>query len=387
MNILYDSAMPFAEAFFEGLGQLQCFTAGNMDERALAWADILLVRSTTKVDASLLNKASNLKVVGTATAGFDHFDIPSLERSGIKWMASPGCNARAVAEYVFCALLTKAHEEGFVLSDRSLGVVGVGQVGSRVAKLMQHIGMRVFCYDPPRSIRDEQFQSDDFADILGADVISLHVPLTDTGDFPTFHMFNGEVAKQLTSSQIVVNACRGDVVDLNALMQRQTQTNACSQPTEQLTLVTDCWPQEPLVSKNAIDASSIATAHIAGHTLEGKARGTESLYQQLCRLLNKEATRKLTDFLPELKMTDALRNALINIEEQGVTQQTLFHLSQCFYNIREDDTSFRQFMMTNDSFGDFRRNYPVRREFDALTLTIQNRSAAQQLSELGFSVI
>ncbi|MEM0911066.1 MAG: 4-phosphoerythronate dehydrogenase [Pseudomonadota bacterium] len=376
MNILYDSAMPYAVEFFDGLGRLSSFSAGSLEASALASADILLVRSTTQINQQLLTQAPKLKIVGTATAGFDHFDVNAIENAGVKWMASPGCNARAVAEYVCCALLTAAENVGFSLSNKSLGIVGAGQVGSRVANLMQYFGMRTINCDPPRARRETQFQSAALEEALNADIVSLHVPLTREGEDPTYHMLNAKLLGQMSAGQVLINACRGDVIDPEALLQLKND----------LFLVIDCWPNEPNVNKDLINASDIATAHIAGHTLEGKARGTEMLYQQLCALIKKDIDRHLINFLPDMAPTEPLLHALQQIENDGISQHRLMELCRCFYNISKDEAAFRQCMSNTDSFSEFRRNYPIRREFDAISLEMHNSSAARQLRSLGFSI-
>jgi len=381
MNILYDSAMPYAAKFFEGLGNLQSFSAGELHASMLAETDILLVRSTTCIDKDCLQKAPRLKVVGTATAGFDHFDTQALDKAGIKWFAAPGCNARAVAEYICCALLARAQEADFTLADKSLGVIGVGEVGARVANLSRRLGMRVLQYDPPKSQREPQFCSDSFESVISADIVSLHVPLTKGGDFPTYKMISQKVIADLLPEQILINASRGDVVDSDALVKHLK-----TEQTKSFSALTDCWSGEPIINKELIHLSDIATAHIAGHTLEGKARGTESLYQQLCAFLGIEPSRQLVDFLPKMAANVHVESALTDIKKHGVTQQTLHALSKCFYNIREDESTFRTFMQSNESFSEYRRSYPVRREFDAISLAMNDASCANQLQTLGFSI-
>ncbi|WP_395342456.1 4-phosphoerythronate dehydrogenase [Ningiella sp. W23] len=385
MNILFDDNMPYAADFFSGLGKAKAFCAGQINGDDLARCEALLVRSTTKVDAKLIESAPNLEYVATATAGFNHIDIQALRQRSIKWYAAGGCNARAVAEYVTCGLFKLSVKHDFDLLSKSVGIVGVGNVGSALSSMLQSIGMKVVEYDPPRAQRDEHFESAPFDDVLKCDVISLHVPLVTQGDFPTLHMFNKQILNRLYPDQILINACRGEVLS-NADLLECFEQNAHSMPR----LILDCWEGEPCIDKRLLPYLSFATAHIAGHSLEGKANGTEMVYRDLCRHLNISPSLDLRQFLPKFDSNIAFEPVLQSTSnEQGVLT-IVSKVIDCMYDIENDDSFFRRYMAKSDSFSEIRRNYPVRREWHAARIPLDhvqgNKKAAAILEKLGFSL-
>jgi len=222
MNILYDDNMPYAQQYFGSLnanssGVVKSFTPNQIDDKDLLNCDALLVRSTTTVDAELIAKAPNLKYVATATAGFNHLDLQALEAANVSWYSAGGCNARAVAEYVISALLLLAERQDFCLADRSVALVGVGNVGKALSNLLSCLGIHVIEYDPPRASTDRAFVSASFEQVLAADIISLHVPFVAHGQYRTGHMFDSNILAKLNNTQILINASRGEVIDNQAV--------------------------------------------------------------------------------------------------------------------------------------------------------------------------
>ncbi|MFC3120517.1 4-phosphoerythronate dehydrogenase [Agaribacter flavus] len=377
MKILYDSVMPYAEAFFGHIGICEPFELGKISSEALANADVLLTRSTTKVDASLLECGNNLKFVGTATAGINHFDTAALDDKNITWTSAAGCNARAVAEYVLAALLYLAEQDGFLLKNKQIAIVGVGAVGKQVADIATALGMQVVLYDPPRAAIDANFSSSIFEEVLQADIISLHAPLTHNGQYPTKHMFNSDVLNSMQSSQYIVSASRGELIDTQALLD---MNDDCPQ------LVMDCWENEPYISTDLMSRCRLATAHIAGHSLEGKARGTSILYDKLCAFLGVEKQHSLAEFLPQMDHSHELTACTQSFAHQNLNQTSLSSLVKCFYDIENDDSFFRQHMAKSESITPIRKNYPIRREFDAVDISVDDAADKLTLSSLGFSV-
>ncbi|WP_371195856.1 4-phosphoerythronate dehydrogenase [Glaciecola sp. SC05] len=379
MKILYDDNMPYAAEYFTSLGETKAFTAGRLSEQDLAKCEALLVRSTTTVDAQLLQRAPNLRYVATATSGFNHLSLSDIEAANIKWYAAGGCNARAVAEYILASMFMLAERQGFMLQDKTVGIVGLGNVGQALEALLQALDIHMVKYDPPRAELDASFVSASFEEVISADIISLHVPLTRSGNYPTEHMFNAEVLEKLTAQQILINACRGEVLDNQALLIGM-RANREKMPTVGL----DCWENEPTIERELIPYLAFATAHIAGHSLEGKARGTDMVYRDLCRFLSIEAEHQLSDFLPryEAVAIDAenSNNAKINLSHQTIVSQSI----KSMYDIENDDSFFRRYMANSRSFSEIRRSYPVRREWPAAKITISNKCAAQTLKKLGF---
>ena len=371
MNILYEESIPEAQAYFSSLGYAVAFSTGQHQTAALSDAEVLLVRSTTQVNAALLDAAPHLRWVGTATAGSDHLDKQALSERGIEWVSAAGCNAVAVAEYVVSVLLCAHLERGLDLTQARIGIVGAGQVGSALSRHLDALGVQYLLYDPPLQEQSDPRKWASWADILACDVITLHVPLVEEGDHPTRRLIDDEVLSQLRAPQLLINACRGEVVDQHALMRRLSQPNAPS-------VVLDVFDNEPFIDAQLLPLLWLATPHIAGHTIEGKLRGTQQLYNSLCAWRNQPATKQLEQFLPlidpialpSMSCLDELSTLLLSI-----------------YDIRLDDRQLRLHMAQSASFAPLRKHYRVRRELSAHRLTLANGASPEwmkTLSRLGF---
>lgn len=413
MNILVDSAMPYWQAFFEDFAKslagakdanacrvipfksplIQSIhqTNSQISKETLEKVEILLVRSTTKVDFALLEYMPKLRFVGTATAGFDHLDTQLLNDKEITWVSAGGCNAQAVAQYVTSALLNLAEQDGFLLQDKTYAVVGHGNVGSRVANTLKAFACKVAVYDPPLQAKNKQtgvvFST--FEEILAADVICVHAPLNSDKNYPSLHLFNEQTLSNLTDQQYLINAGRGELIDNEALLAlHNSETKKGPQ------VVLDVWENEPKIDKRLIPFTRYATQHIAGHTLEGKAVGTLMLYSSLCNHFNIPESIDLYSLLPEysLNINSQLASAINDTSPMSDEQvQTLAReLANCVYDIKNDDSVFRALMAQSTAVGnDFaqsRQKYPIRREFSALDLKCKNEKLANLLRALGFSI-
>ncbi|MFW8590080.1 4-phosphoerythronate dehydrogenase [Glaciecola sp. 2405UD65-10] len=392
MKILVDAAMPYWQEYFADYTDVQAFTAGTINEYELSKVNVLLVRSTTKVNQALLNKMPELEFVGTATAGYDHFDIEAIEKRGIKWTAAGGCNAQAVCQYVLCALLNLACDDSFLLSEKRIAVVGHGNVGSKVAACLRKWGADVLIYDPPQQrdfkeqpVSTNSVQYCSFEDVLASDIICIHSPFNSDVEFPSKHMFNKSVLARLHAKQYLINAGRGELIDNAALLNIKQQDAYNS-----VNLVLDVWENEPNINRDLIQYCRYSSAHIAGHTLEGKAAGTDILYKKLKYHLKQAAKLDLSDFLPpfHLELPEALQNQLMSKtyfdEKEG--QFIVKQLCTCIYDIKNDDRVFRRYMAQSTSFAKLRQQYPVRREFSALKVKTSQKSIAKLLAALGFCV-
>lgn len=367
MIIVADDNMPLVEQFFAPLGTIRRLPGRSMQAEALADADILLVRSITKVDAELLAQASKLRFIGTATIGTDHLDIAEIERRTIPWTNAAGCNAQSVVEYVLSCLFLEAERRQVPLQQLRIGVVGVGQIGSRLVKALQALHVSVLQCDPPRAALDPSFPHLDVSSLLNqVDIVLLHVPLVRRGEHATFHLIHRELLASLPPELTLINACRGEVVDNQALLDEQRAGRARA-------LYLDVWEGEPQPLRALVPYCQIATAHIAGHSVEGKARGTEMLYQAVCGLLGEPVNRQLADFLP----TPAIASVTLTSEYQDADLSALCRL---LYDVRRDDRLFRQHL-DGLGFDWLRKHYPARREFSALTLQGQ---VPPSLNQLGF---
>lgn len=371
MNIYHDENMPFAKEFFGDLGTLYPFAGRELTTDMVENADVLLVRSITKVNEALLANNKSLQFVGTATIGVDHIDQAYLKSRDVFFTSAPGCNAISVAEYVLSALVVMSERYLIDLFSLKVGIVGAGNTGTRLSEKLTALGINYVICDPvladnPNDTRS--FVSLDEA--LACDVISLHVPLTETGEHPTYHLLNSDRLSQLTDEQILINACRGEVIDNKALL-------SLKQNGMKTKLILDVWEGEPNLLHPLIEYAEIASAHIAGYSLEGKARGTEMLYQALCKQLNIPVEKVLKDLLP---------SASINAVEikQDFDEILLNQLVKMVYDVRRDDGIFRQQINTK-GFDHIRKTYPARREFSAVTVSMNNQANEDVPHRLGFS--
>jgi len=373
MKILYDENMPFAKEFFGDLGQLVPFVGRELTAEQAKGADVLLVRSITKVNQALIGTNQCCQFVGTATIGVDHIDQVYLNERDITFTSAPGCNAISVAEYVVSSLVVLAERYLIDLFSLTVGIVGGGNTGTRLSEKLSALGIKYLLCDP--ILEAKQINNGDkrkyasLDDVLACDVISLHVPIIENGEHPTFHLLNEKRLKQLNENQILINACRGEVIDNKSLL-------ALKQKGHGLKLVLDVWENEPNILHDLIEHTEISSAHIAGYSLEGKARGTEMLYQALCKRLQIPVEKHLSDFLPRASITEVEIN-------QPFEQILLNQLVKMVYDVRRDDGIFRQTILSH-GFDHIRKTYPARREFSSVKITMTNQAKSDVPHHLGF---
>ncbi|MDC9582961.1 4-phosphoerythronate dehydrogenase PdxB [Xenorhabdus sp. PR6a] len=371
MKILVDENMPYAEQLFQQLGEVQAIPGRPVPEGVLEHADAFMVRSVTKVNESLL-QGSSVKFVGTATAGMDHVDQQWLSQAGIGFSAAPGCNAIAVVEYVFSALMLLAEQDQFQLTDKTVGIVGVGNVGGPLADRLAALGVKTLLCDPPRADRGDEGEFWPLEKLVKeADILTFHTPLNQSGSYQTYHLADAELLSALPDNRILINASRGEVVDNQALL-------AVLQQGKKLRTVLDVWEPEPNLSLPLLELVDIATPHIAGYTLEGKARGTTQVFEAYCEFLGQPRKTELADWLPASDFSQ--------ITVQGeVTQSVLKRLMHLVYDVRRDDAPLRQVADQAGAFDRLRKNYPERREWSSLTVHCDAEESAQLLSSIGFN--
>jgi erythronate-4-phosphate dehydrogenase len=369
ITILVDENIPFAQQLLAGLGHVIPKPGRLLLSSDLKGVDALLVRSVTQVNEALLSQADRLTFVGTATIGTDHIDQALLQQRGVGFSSAPGCNRIAVGEYVTTGLLAAAQYRQLTLAGKTLAVVGAGNTGSEVARRARALGMKVRRYDPPQARTRGAADFCEFSDVLKADVISLHVPLIRSGEDPTYHLFDQANLSHLSPDQILINACRGEVVDNQALL---AQAKAGRAPL----LIWDVWESEPHVLAELVPYTFIATPHIAGYSLEGKMRGTSMVYRALCEHAQMDRPDISGQLLPEPAFSSVSLN-------QPPTQEVVGQLTRLIYNIFDDDRRFRRDGLSATGFDQLRRDYPERREFSSLFLQGQ---VPDYLAELGFRI-
>jgi erythronate-4-phosphate dehydrogenase len=373
VKILVDENMPYARELFSRLGEVRAVAGRPLPQDALDDADALMVRSVTKVNAALL-AGKPVKFVGTATAGTDHVDEEWLTQAGVGFSAAPGCNAIAVVEYVFSALLMLAERDGFALADRTVGIVGVGNVGGRLQKRLEALGIKTLLCDPPRA---DNGDDGDFLPletlVEQADILTFHTPLFKDGPYKTLHLADETLIGRLKPGTILINACRGAVVDNRALLARLNAGQS-------LSVVLDVWEPEPDLNTELLARVDIGTAHIAGYTLEGKARGTTQVFEAYSEFIGQRHQVSLDTLLPAPEFGRITLHGPLD-------QATLKRLVHLVYDVRRDDAPLRHVAGKAGEFDKLRKNYQERREWSSLSVQCDDIQSAEMLKKLGFNAV
>ena len=349
MKIVADENLAFTDYFFSELAEIETKPGRTLKQSDLTTCDTLLVRSVTQVNQTLLSQTP-VRFVGSATIGTDHLDIAYLEQNNITWANAAGCNAQAVAEYVITALLHLQPELLHAEQNFTLGIIGLGNVGRRLAFMAELMGWQVLGYDP--FVQHENIKQVELSVLLQqANAISLHVPLTKTGECPTYHLINEQRLARLSPKAILINSSRGPVIEESALIADILKTGR--------QVVLDVFKHEPVISQELLDLVSLVTPHIAGYSLEGKARGTQMIYEAFCQHNQKTANKDFRTQLPTC--ADYFTHVPF---KQALSQ----HLTQ-IYDIAQDDASLRACVVNGfvdqPAFDALRKNYPLRREWAA----------------------
>ena len=381
MLIIADNNIPYAPEAFARFGEVRLADGRSLTAEAVRDAEILLVRSTIKVDEKLLAGAK-ARFVGTATIGTDHVDLACLARRGIAFASAPGSNADSVAEYWSAAALLVAARLGLDLAGRTCGVVGVGNVGRRVVRRAKALGMSVLKCDPPLARAAGSGEYRPLAELLEkSDLITLHVPLEKAGADPTWHLADAGFFGRLKPGAVYFNTARGAVHDSAAL--------AAALDSKRLAAaVLDVWEHEPAADPALVARADIATPHIAGHSFDGKVNGTRMLYAAVCKFLGEKETWKPADSLPPPEVPR------LEIDAAGRSvQDVCAEAVGALYAIAADDARFRATMGRPEAergrlFNDLRVNYPPRRAFQYTTVALKGGSGVmlQALAGLGFGV-
>lgn len=381
MKIICATNMPFAGEAFGTLGDVTILPPRAITSERVRDADLLAIRSTTRIDQALL-AGSRVRFVGTATIGYDHMDVGYLEKAGIAWCAAPGCNANSVSEYFAAALLCLGRRHGLTLSGKTVGVIGVGNVGRRIVLKAEALGMRVLQNDPPRSDAEGAAAFRPLDETLaGADIVTMHVPMTRAGPYPTAGMAGRSFFERLKPGAVFINAARGGVVDSDALqaaMDRGIVAHA----------VLDTWEGEPAFRPEVLARADLGTPHIAGHSFEGKVAGTVMVYQAACRFLGVEPTWTPDALLPAPAVPE------IRLEPSDRTEEDVIgDIVRRVYDIEADDRRLREIAGEEPrqraaAFERQRQEYPVRREFryTRVVLSAPRPSLERKLRGLEFEV-
>lgn len=379
LRILADENIPGLDEFFGSLGRIRTRPGRAIQAADLAQTDVLLVRSVTHVDESLL-AGSPVVFVGTATIGTDHLDIEYLQSQGIHWASAPGCNALAVGDYVLACLALAAHQRRQSLADLSVGIVGCGNVGEGVRQRLTALGLRVLANDPPREAAGSRGLST-LDEVLACDAVCLHAPLVTNGPWPSHHLLDAERIRSLRPDQWLISAGRGAVVDNSALRERLQQGDGG--PWTAL----DVWEGEPGIDARLAQLVQVATPHIAGYSLEGKLRGTAMVHQALCAHLGVESREGLGSLLPPVEPV------AVDVEEGGDPFSVLSQTLLAAYNPQSDTASLKATLGMSEAdrraaFDRLRKEYPVRREFGYQAPEgVRDPAALRLLDAAGFATV
>lgn len=370
LNIVADQQITLAAEVFEQFGQLTLLNGREINRQSLQDADVLLVRSVTRVNANLLHDTP-VRFVGSATAGIDHIDEAWLKNSGISFAYAPGSNARSVAEYVLSSLLNLAHRDGFDLHGKTIGIIGVGEVGSRVRRLLELIGMRCLLNDPPRAERDTSEAWLPLAALTDADIITCHVPLTETGIHATHGLIARDFLEQLPQHAIIINTARGGVVNETDLMAFKASRPAAH-------LVVDVWENEPAIDSELLQLATLTTPHIAGYSYDGKLKATEQLARALQAFVSTEPVAMASADEPQ------------DIELH-TTENVIFNAVTAAYDVALDSNELKQSLTLLEQkraeyFDKLRQTYRRRREFSHTRVNAPALSETERhnLLQLGF---
>jgi erythronate-4-phosphate dehydrogenase len=380
VKIVCATSVALGQEAFSSLGHVTLIPEQEITPKEVRDADLLITRSKVKIDAALLD-GSRVSFVATATAGIDHLDIDYLNARSIAWAFAPGCNANSVAEWVIAALLRLHVATGAALDGKTIGIIGVGHVGSRVAALAPALGLRALLHDPPRAaLEPGPMWLDRDALLAESDIVTLHVPLTDAGPYATRGMVDCRFLAAMKPGSIFINTARGEVVDEECLrlgLEQQWIDHA----------LLDVFACEPDVDPRLASAAFLVTPHIAGYSYEGRVRGTEMCYRAACGFLEMEPR-----WAPPPRPTDPART--LDLDPRGRADlEALADVALRAYDIAADDRALREGLGTSEAerrrrFQQLRAHYPDRREFSAHTVRLAAAAPALELklARLGFAV-
>ena len=333
MKLMIDDAVWGFDQIFSEFGEVVTLPGRQISNESLQDCDALIVRSRTRVDEELLRN-SKIQFVGSTVAGLDHIDQPYLEDNAITLSSAQGCNSNAVAEYVISAIANLSHDYNFKLSDRTLGIIGVGNVGRRLDFKAKQLGIKTLLNDPPRESTEGSEHFVSLEEALGADIVTFHTPLTFSGIYSTHNLLDSHNFNHIKKDAIIINAARGGII--NELIWEKTPTKAN---------IIDCWENEPNINPTLQKSAYWATPHIAGHSIDAKFMGSFMIYKDLCKYIKKP-------------LNDNIKH-LINPELRIIRENNLHETLNSIYSFQADDKAIQDI----SNFEDYRRNYPERYEW------------------------
>lgn len=385
MKLIVDENISFGKDAFSEFGEVTFAHGREINNKMLADAEVLITRSITKVNKELLS-GTKVKFVGTATIGTNHIDLNYLRENGITFSSAAGCNSNAVKEYVLAAVSYIFNKHRIDIEDKSIGIIGVGNIGTRVAAISESLGLKVIRNDPPLQRlpagQSGETGSDIYSaleDALQCDIITCHVPLNLEGVDKTYHLINEDTLRLIKPGALLINSSRGPVIDNKALRERLEKQ-------QDIFITLDVWENEPDIDNRLMNMINIATPHIAGYSLEGKVNGTTMIYNALCNYLKVEPA-----WSPEMP---EINNRQIDIDDADTTLDLLNNLLNKSYPIVDDDKLLREQNSIGEDqrgnhFDGLRKNYHFRRELQNYYVSgLQVKSKHKKiLKDLGVNIV
>jgi erythronate-4-phosphate dehydrogenase len=369
LNIIVDRNVRGAESTFGRHGRLTFLDGRSICPGHLEDAEALIIRTATRVDHKLL-RGCPVGFVGTTSIGTDHLDIEFLNRQGISWANAPGCNADSAAQYTLAMIWLACRRLDRNLADLRVGIIGRGNVGSRLLQLLTALGVKCVANDPPLS---EQGVTGlvSLDEALKQDIVSLHVPLDRTGPYPTYRFISSDEMIQMPDGALLVNAARGDVVDGDALEAELSSGR--------LHAALDVWPGEPNFNSSLLELSCVATPHVAGYSEDGKRNGTRQVYEAFC---------SWSGLSPAAPVPPDIPKPVLELPDAGHALSQALD-STCFVN--QHDQEMRRLIPLDEAqraveFDRLRKDYPMRRDFQAWTIKCPDPALTPALRKIGFSV-
>lgn len=376
IKIIADDKIPFLKGVFEPVADIDYYSGKEINSEIVKNADALITRTRTKCNEELLD-GSSIKVITTATIGYDHIDTKYCEENNIKWLNAPGCNSGSVKQYITSALFTIAEKEKFNLADKTIGIVGVGNVGSKIQNVAEALGMKILLNDPPRERKEGGKNFCSLNKIKNeSDIITFHVPLNKNGIDKTYQLADDLFFDQLKKKPIIVNSSRGEVVKTSSLKNAIKEGKISN-------VILDVWENEPEIDLELLDIVDIATPHIAGYSADGKANGTSVCVNAINEYFNLGLTKNwFPENVPIVKNGNEISVNTKNKSEQNIFADIIFST----YKILEDDMRLR---ISPQTFEKQRGDYPIRREFQNYIVKniLNDIELKNKLLKLGFQII
>lgn len=354
MKVIVDNKIPFIREAIEKIADEVIYLPGaDFTPAQVKDADALIIRTRTHCNRELL-QGSSVRFIATATIGFDHIDTEYCREAGIEWTNAPGCNSASVAQYIQSSLLLLQQVKGKCLSELTMGVIGIGNVGSKVVEVAQDLGIRVLQNDLPREDKEGKADFSSLQTLAEeCDILTFHVPLYKEGKYKTFHLGDDSFFHSLKRCPVIINTSRGGVIETGAVL-NALETRLVSDA------IIDVWENEPNINSTLLYKTFLGTPHIAGYSADGKANATRMSLDALCRFFKIEADYHIIPPQPENPILTASSPAEAYLQ---------------MYDPRRDSDALKNHP---ELFENLRGDYPLRREEGAFSIKITTGKVNKQ---------